>query len=62
MYHLLEVLYSSATENNMIFSKPKTMYQFFSLWDNNAEFSLIIDQMLQKSASTKYLGGCTSWR
>jgi len=56
MNHSLEFLNSWATENNIIISKSKTGYQFFSLQHNKAEFSLkIVDQMLQKSASTKYL-------
>jgi hypothetical protein len=56
MNHSLEFLNSWATGNNMIISKSKTGYQFFSLLHNKAEFSLkIVDQMLQKSASTKYL-------
>jgi hypothetical protein len=54
--HSLEFLNSGATENNIIISKSKTRYQFFSIHHNKAEFSLkIVDQMLQKSASTKYL-------
>jgi len=57
MNHSLEVLNAWATENNMINKKSKTMYQFFSLRHNNTDFSLKTDdQMLQKSASTKYLG------
>ena len=57
MNHSLEVLNSWAAENNMIIDKLKTMYQYFSLQHNVADFSLKIDdQMLQKSASTKYLG------
>lgn len=53
----LEVLNSWATENNMNINKSKTVYQFFSLRHNNADFTLKIDnQMLQKSVSTKYLG------
>ena len=58
MNHSLEVpvLNSWATENNIIINKLKTMYQFFSLQHNNADFGLKIDdQMLQKSPNTKYL-------
>jgi len=57
MNHSLEVLNAQATENNMMINKSKTMYQFFSLRHNNTDFNLKIDnQMLQKRASTKYLG------
>ena len=56
MNHSLEVLNAWATENMMI-NNSKTMYQFFSLQHNNTDFNLKIDnQLLQKSASTKYLG------
>jgi hypothetical protein len=56
MNHSLEFRNSWSTENNMIIIKSKTRYQFFSLQHNKAEFSLkIVDQMLQKSANTKYL-------
>jgi hypothetical protein len=57
MNHSLEVLKAWATENNMINNKSKTMYQFFSLQHNTTDFSLKTDdQILQKSASTRYLG------
>jgi hypothetical protein len=57
IYHSLEVLNSWAMENNMM-NKSKTMYQFFSLRHKNTDFSpKTDDQMLQKSASTKHLGG-----
>jgi hypothetical protein len=56
MNHSLEVLNAWATENNIINKKSKTLYQFFSLQHNNTDFSLKTDdQMLQKSASSKYL-------
>jgi hypothetical protein len=51
------VLNAWATENNMMINKSKTIYQFFSLQHNNTDFNLKIDnQLLQKSASTKYMG------
>jgi hypothetical protein len=57
MNHSLEVLNAWATENNMMINRSKTMYQFFSLQHNNTDFNLKIDnQLLQKSASTKYQG------